>query len=317
MSASAPRSVPTGTRTWPPVAQMGLKPGWWVWLRTSVRWWFGTPWHAQLQGAIETDPAWHLLLARQAMYLRPLIRGYLDRRHPIWTRYAIGVTDFSTASTCFTPEQKAALASGRQSPLLELGEGFSLCLGLNDILPEEGLWALSLRNAQGARVFQMSFSFCPGGRIVVGSIQGGKRCDALDPEQAIRLLTKQCHGLRPQHLLAQALADLALVWRRQSVDFVAPRHQAKSRWHRPARNIRFNYATFFHECDMRRLQEGHWRLPQQLPRKALEDIEARKRALYRRRYAMLDQMATQLAERFSGAAHPWFGHKPPPEPALA
>lgn len=278
----------------PKVVDLGLKAGWWSQARTAMRWWMGAPWRGELQRVIASDPAWQKLVTQQAACLRPLIRCYIDRRYTVWQRQRLGTEDFRTAGRSFATEHKLRLAEGQSCPLLDLGEGYSVCLGLNDLHPEEGLWALSLRNADQARVFQLSFGFCPGGSLLVGSVQGGKRSDGFQPDAAIKAMTKLCHGLRPQHLIVHVLMALARRWQCRDVRFVDPRHQAKSRWHRPPRHIRFDYARLFSELGMRRLSGGHWCAPAELPRRDLSEVDSRKRAQYRRRHEMLDGLSAAL-----------------------
>ncbi|MCH8179952.1 MAG: DUF535 family protein [Proteobacteria bacterium] len=291
----APRSafVPSG---WdhPDAVALQLKPGWWPQARTALRWWMGAPWRGELHRVIAADPVWQQLLAMQPQCLRPLIRCYIDRRYPVWQRQQLGTEDFRRAGQHFAPAHKLQLAQGQACELLPLGEGFSACLELNDLHPEEGLWALTLRAPEQSRVFQLSFAFCPGGSLLVGSVQGGKRREGFQPEVAIKALTKLCHGLRPQHLLIHLLMALAAKWGCQDVRFVAPRHQAKSRWHRPARHIRFDYEGLFKELGMSRLGHGHWRAPPQLARRDLAEVDSRKRAQYRRRHEMLDGFSEAL-----------------------
>lgn len=278
----------------PTADALKLKTGWWREARTTLRWWAGALWRTDFHHVVANDPAWQRLIASQPACLRPLIRCYIDRRYPVWQRQRMGAADFLKAGTHFSPEHKRMLAEGQHCELLALPEGFRLCLGINDLHPEEGIWTLSLRDAQQARVYQLSFGFCPAGSVLVGSVQGGKRHGGFEPDVAIKSLTKLCHGLRPQTLLVHALTALAQAWACRDVRFVDPVYQAKSRWNRPPRHIRFDYSALFEELGMERLPHGHWRAPATLPRRALSDVEARKRAQYRRRYDMLDGFSAAL-----------------------
>ncbi|WP_413774718.1 DUF535 family protein [Mesorhizobium sp. AR10] len=47
-------------------------------------------------------------------------------------------------------------------------------------------------------------------------------------------------------------------------------------------------------------RNGFFELPVEAGRRQGDEIPARKRAMYRRRYAMLDEIETQLCERVSG-----------------
>jgi len=54
--------------------------------------------------------------------------------------------------------------------------------------------------------------------------------------------------------------------------------------------VHFDYRAFWSEAGGQAGAQGYWHLPLQAPRRPLEDIDARKRAMYRRRYTLLDDM---------------------------
>jgi len=277
----------------PPVAAMRAGSGRWVLFRSSVKWVLGKPWRRSLYRVLCKDEHMARLVRARPIVLRPLLRAYLDRRTPLWTRQIQFAEDLSFAGERLPCATKAALAADGWITIAKLADGFSVSFGVNDICPEEGIWALCIRDALDRRVFQLTFGLLPGHRIMVGSVQGGRQEADFEPAAAIRAVTKLCHGIRPQMLLAEILTGISRVWACRSVEFVPPRYQARSRWHRASRGIQFDYRAYFQECGMTRQENTVWRLPGHLPRKRLDEVESRKRSMYRKRFAFLDAILNE------------------------
>ena len=62
----------------------------------------------------------------------------------------------------------------------------------------------------------------------------------------------------------------------------------------PWRKIFFDYDAFWKECGGKLTDDGWFELPRLTIRRPLPSVDARKRALYLRRYAFLDDLAQQL-----------------------
>lgn len=58
--------------------------------------------------------------------------------------------------------------------------------------------------------------------------------------------------------------------------------------------VHFDYRAFWQEAGGTQGSDAHWQLPRALERRPLEEVGARKRAMYRRRYLMLDAMAQAI-----------------------
>lgn len=78
---------------------------------------------------------------------------------------------------------------------------------------------------------------------------------------------------------------------------IAHKRQAKYRWNDSKRLI-FNYDEFWQENNGILNAKGYWQLPLSIERKPLEEIQSKKRSMYRKRYEMLDQLEAELAKRF-------------------
>jgi uncharacterized protein len=156
---------------------------------------------------------------------------------------------------------------------------------------QDGLTVLSLMEGQ-MRIFQVSFTLArfTGAhmQVFVGGIQG--RQGELD---LYRDMTKACHGMRPRDLLLEAFRlfcnalDVRLI---SAVANSATYHHDRYFGAYPYRPARMHYDTVWRDRGGRQV-DGHWfHLPLSTHRRTLEEVPARKRALYRRRYAMLDEM---------------------------
>lgn len=165
---------------------------------------------------------------------------------------------------------------------------------------QDGLCVLSLMEGQ-VRIFQVSFTLVPMGQqasgrlqVFVGGIQG--RLGELDH---YRDLTKACHGMRPRDLVVEAFRQFCRALGVQRISAVADDstyHHDRYFGAHPYRPVRMDYDAIWHDRGGKRVDRDWFDLPLTTHRRLLEDIPARKRALYRRRYAMLDDLQTIMAD---------------------
>jgi uncharacterized protein VirK/YbjX len=234
-------------------------------------------------------PAWLALFAAHPAYFHVPLRRYLDRRWSARQRFAVCTADLATAHSVFGNERVSQLAT-RAPARLYTSADFALELACNPVMPYEGLWSLALLDAQGEVAYQLSFGFTDRHGLLIGSIQGrreGKDC--------IQTLTKQLHGLRPPFLLLYALQCLAQAWGLNRLSGIDLAHQVKRNpKHHTRQGFQFDYAAFWQEAGAQLNPHGHWALPLSTPRRSPEDIPTRKRSQYRKRYALLDALASAL-----------------------
>lgn len=170
-------------------------------------------------------------------------------------------------------------------------------------LLRDGLLTISLWDGI-ERMFTLSFCFArQGGELVayVGGVQGKR-----DPEvlEKYREITKAAHGMRPRDLLIELFR---LLCQSVSVDRILCvsddiRYQ-KSRYfllYGTEPHIDANYDQAWEERAAIRRSDGFFELPLQRVDRAADGIPARKRAMYRQRYAMLDQISHDLSAAISG-----------------
>ncbi|MEV3831279.1 VirK/YbjX family protein [Aeromonas allosaccharophila] len=227
---------------------------------------------------------------------------------------------------CFagsTPSQRAEMLENHYRLLLEiypqlinplyLGEGIELgrypLSGCYIVLRYDGTFrreaelALSIVNGEGQRLYSCAFSLAGSAErlmLMIGSMQGPE--PAVDNAQArVRELTKEGHGLRPKSLLVQLVLQLAqtmgaaevLAVRKRAHVFQAKRYSSKQK-----ANLQADYDELWQEFDARDVDANFVALQAQ-PRKPLEEIASKKRAMYRRRYEWLDLLVQEMSERFA------------------
>jgi uncharacterized protein VirK/YbjX len=66
--------------------------------------------------------------------------------------------------------------------------------------------------------------------------------------------------------------------------------------------FKFDYRAYWSEHGARQAPDGSWILPLEARRRTPEEMPGHKRAMYRKRYALLDALAAQTAEGLKAAA---------------
>lgn len=162
--------------------------------------------------------------------------------------------------------------------------------------------SLSLLDGEGKRLYSCAFSLerCGGSLgLVIGSVQGPEpSVDA--PQERVRLLTKQCHGLRPKSLVVMLVLMLAESMGANRVSAIrkcAHIFQAKRYSKKKKECLQADYDELWGEFGARVLDANFVTLAP-LERKPLEEIASKKRAMYRRRYDWLDELARRLDQVF-------------------
>lgn len=132
-------------------------------------------------------------------------------------------------------------------------------------------------------------------QLVIGGLQGPRRNV---PHEVIKLATRACYGLFPKRLLLEFIWALAARSHIQAIYGVAITVTFSARCAidlSKGRHFHASYDEFWQSIDGVADGAWRWRLPQQMERKSLEDIASKKRAEYRRRFQLLDDLTAQVA----------------------
>lgn len=295
---AAPRG--SGQTVWPPIEQVlaaGRLGSHSEQLKHALRMFVAGRHRPRLLHALDRAPLWQEMFRRNPRCFFPPLSHFLDRRWGVRHRFEACLTDLEVARAKFDWSCARMIALGHRQPLIQ-NSMFELSLGPNGVNLQEGYWALTLHAPDGTALFNLSFGFTSYRSVLVASIQGAAAARQEGDEQGpIQTMTKAAHGLRPVHLLLAAFQLLCSTWGVDEIVGIDPVHHIKGRWNQRRSRLKFDYRAAWQEAGGTQRSDGNWALPPLPRRRTEEDTPSRKRAQYRRRYLMLDEMATQLAQR--------------------
>jgi uncharacterized protein VirK/YbjX len=258
---------------------------------------------------------WFALLGRPA--LTPLIechphalsklqRPYLHRRLNAAARLAVLKRHYQFVTCYLDDSVRNELFAARGCLLAELPAvepgNFAVRLFYTRHFSKEGDLSLSLvdedlKNPLVTLTFCISDYGADGPReMFIGGLQchGGS-----DLRQRLVDLTRSFHGLRPKALLVVAAQRLAQTWGILRIRAVS-REEHIYRHYLKRRKIEADYDEFWMQCHGRLNPDGNFSLPAVPLARNLDELPSNKRAMYRRRYAMLAEVGEQIAARALG-----------------
>jgi uncharacterized protein VirK/YbjX len=126
-----------------------------------------------------------------------------------------------------------------------------------------------------------------------GGLQGLRSPEALE---IYRALTHAMHGLRPRDLCVTAFRLLCCSLGVKRILAISDRKRVCSNsYHNSGAKIASSFDEAWLECGGVALDEAFFEVRPGVVQRAAADIPSRKRALYRRRYAMIDGIAQQIS----------------------
>jgi uncharacterized protein VirK/YbjX len=125
----------------------------------------------------------------------------------------------------------------------------------------------------------------------VAGVQGVK-----DHKDLYKTFTKQLHGLRPQNFIWMAFLDWCKAMGIQQVLGVRPEWHVYQNETKSQAKIGFDYETFWQEVGGTGFDEVWYALPIDYPHKPIEEVEQKKRSLYRKRYALLNEVRAVIGQ---------------------
>ncbi|ORU01018.1 Membrane protein LAPB [Anaerovibrio sp. JC8] len=131
----------------------------------------------------------------------------------------------------------------------------------------------------------------------IGAMQGPNMEDAKD---VIKQVTKHCHSYRTKNLIlyiAQALArglDLRHIYAVTNDGYYANNHV------RMDRKLKTSFSDFWLEAGGNHTEDKRFdELPLAEQRKSMEEVPVRKRAVYRKRFSLLDEIDLSISDSLS------------------
>lgn len=180
--------------------------------------------------------------------------------------------------------------------LADVGEGLRIGLDKPDGFEHEGELNINLFCGR-QRLYSLAFTLGQVGGVRVayaGALQGWHSDEALE---TYRTLTHRLHGLRPRDLLVAALRLLCGALGVVRILAVADSHRAGScAYFRSRTQVFASYDSAWLDSGGYPTDGGFFELSPALVHRSADDTPSRKRAQYRRRYALLDALALQIGE---------------------
>lgn len=186
------------------------------------------------------------------------------------------------------------LLSEERKVVYTLPWGLECILVINGAF-EEGFLALRLRS-EGLTFYHCSIAFAPyeGKRaILIPCMQG--LGNGLEVREKIKETTKKNFGLRPQNLLLETLRILARFWGISTILAVRQTQQVR---YRP-----FGKKKYFVDYDAMwqdlggEIDSDYYKLVE-VKQKDLSEIPSQKRSMYKKRFALLEELQESLEENF-------------------
>jgi len=177
--------------------------------------------------------------------------------------------------------------------LSSFSPGASLVIDRAPWLSREGLLTLSLFKDE-FRAFTASFSLFgfPELELFLGGLQGRQADDILT---MYRELTKDFEGIRPRDFILEMLRLFALKIGVRHIYAVADAHKiSRHKYFGEKGAPGLFYDDVWQERGGVRVADTHFELPLAGSRRPLEEIAAKKRSMYRRRYEMLDRIEAMI-----------------------
>lgn len=251
-----------------------------------------------LRGLVATCPHGVALFRQCPNLYRALIDNYVDKRLRLPARLRLIGAELRHVMGHLRRAGWQDFSAGDSRTLWQAPDGgWHVDFRLNAETPQEGLWMLALKDGHGEQIYGLSFA-CVGDRLVIGAVQGPRGEQAL---AMVRDATKALHGIRPHFFLVEVLRALAAAWGMSRLVGVDPQfHITPTMFYRKREGVKFDYVSFWTELGGALDGRRDWVLPLVAQRKSMNEIESKKRAMYRRRFAMLDALRHDVAQTFGG-----------------
>lgn len=181
----------------------------------------------------------------------------------------------------------------------DLGENYTVVMDKPVWFQREGILTLNIFRIN-TRLISLSFSVDEiGGRrvVIIGAVQGRKLDNIMEE---YRHLTRLAHGLRPRDLLIECLRVIATSICAERLLAVSDenRHHRHSYFGRDARRqLPLDYNEIWRDRGGFESGDGFFELPLIRPLRAVEEIPAKKRAMYRKR----DRLLSEIDQKFRAA----------------
>ncbi|MTD29014.1 VirK/YbjX family protein [Erwinia sorbitola] len=243
---------------------------------------------------------------REALYLQPTLPGKIHRPYlymGLSVRQRVQALSQHYRFVQQVPSLilRNALLSSQRTVLLSFngkeGEEFQLSLICNGRCEREGEVNMLL-HCNGIMLAILTFSVVERNGLPVMLIGGMQGAHSETPHALIRSATKSCYGLFPKRILLEGASLLARATGISAILAVSNRgHTYRSLRYRFKKKEVFvaSYDEFWQSVSAEPISPQLWQLPLTFSQKTIEEIPSKKRAEYRRRYDLLEDLRQQFA----------------------
>lgn len=163
---------------------------------------------------------------------------------------------------------------------------------------KEGLLSVVLR-LDDADLYQMMFWIAPNKAgewaLWIGAMQGPNMENAKD---IVKKVTKHCHAYRTKNFILHATQETAKALGLKHIYAVTNYGYYANNHIRRDRKLKTSFSDFWKESGGRPCADQRfYELPMTEYRKTMEEVPTRKRANYRKRYALLDEVDAAIASK--------------------
>lgn len=163
---------------------------------------------------------------------------------------------------------------------------------------KEGLLSVMLRLSTKP-LYQIIFWIAPNKAgqpsMWIGAMQGPNMDNA---REIVKQTTKLCHAYRTKNLILYAAQAVARSLGLSHIYAVTNEGYYTNNHVRIDKKLKTDFSDFWREAGGRETEDKRFdELPLVEPRKTMEEVPTRKRAVYRRRFAMLDELDAAVASR--------------------
>lgn len=162
----------------------------------------------------------------------------------------------------------------------------------------EGDLMLTILSSNNEKLATLSLAVCKEGNdhvLLIGGMQGGR-----DQADALKQLSKDCHGLRPMALLVNIVQALAHTWKISSIRAVSDHSHVYQHWlyrSKQALQVKRSYNQLWEELGGQPDQDWYL-IPNALGIRDLQKVPTHKRAMYARRNQLLTDIQHDINTRF-------------------
>ncbi len=258
----------------------------------TFRDWFGNPDHRALQEALAWRPSLALCV----------VHPYLNTAWPAEHKLDVIATHYDMLRgrlgfLRFAPHASIAVA--------DVGAGIQIRLDKPGKFEHEGELTINLFSGE-LRLYSLTFTL---GRLATqrvayaGGLQGLGSPDALE---IYRTLTHRMHGLRPRDLLITAFRVLCLALGVARILAIGDRHRVSTSAYFKSSTLVFTSydSAWVENGGAVAADDGFFELSPHVDPRAVRDIPSRKRAQYRRRYALVETLSREIGDTLKLASRP-------------